>query len=415
MTDLENFKLLGIALGLGLLIGLERGWRERERSEGMRIAGLRTYGLIGLLGGLSALLARQAGPALIGFVFIALTLILLAAYSKNQNQLEDIGITSEIASMLTFILGALTVFGHVVPAASAAVVATLLLGFKPLLHGWISKLDQRELEATLKLLLISVVLLPVLPDQGYGPWQMLNPYHVWWMVVLIAGISYLGYFAIRIAGDRHGPVVTGVFGGLVSSTVVTINLARFAKNDHSRRNALAAGILTACATMFVRTLLLTSILNYALFRQLLVSMSAMSAFTYLAALLLWLKTETERDGAGDIPLENPFQLGMALKFGAFLSVIMLLSKFLQIRFGDAGAYVAASLSGMADVDPVTLSMARMIQQGLPITVAARAVFIAVAVNSGFKGLMSGVIGGRAMGFRVAGPLAASILIGWLLN
>jgi uncharacterized membrane protein (DUF4010 family) len=415
MTDLENFKLLGIALVLGLLIGLERGWRERERREGMRIAGLRTYGLISFLGGLSAMLAKQSSPLLLGFVFIALALILLVAYSKNREKFEDVGITSMIASLLAFILGALVVFGHAVLAASSAVVITLLLGFKPLLHGWVSKLDQQELEATLKLLLISVVMLPVLPDQGFGPWQMINPYHVWWMVVLIAGISYLGYFAIRIAGDRHGPVVTGAFGGLVSSTAVTINLARIAKNDDTMRNALAAGILTACATMFARTLLLASIMNNELFRQLLVSLSAMSGFTYLSALLLWLRTKAKQGNSGDMPLENPFQLGMALKFGVFLSLIMLLSKVLQIQFGNAGAYVLASISGVADVDPITLSMAQLSKQGLDITVAAHAVFIAVAVNSGFKSLMSWVIGGYAIGFRVGGTLIVSILIGLLLS
>ncbi|WP_281174005.1 DUF4010 domain-containing protein [Methylomicrobium agile] len=158
-------------------------------------------------------------------------------------------------------------------------MATLLLGFRPLLHGWVSKLDQRELEATLKLLLISVVMLSVLPDQGYGPWQMFNPYPVWWLVVLIAGISYLGYFAIKITGHRLGPVVTGAFGGLVSSTAVAINPARIAKHDDTLRNTLATGTLTACATMFARTLLLAFIMNSALFRQLLVSLSAMSAFT----------------------------------------------------------------------------------------------------------------------------------------
>lgn len=415
MTDLENFKLLGIALVLGLLIGLERGWRERERREGMRVAGLRTYGLIGFLGGLSAMLAKKSSPLLLGFVFIALALILLVAYSKNREKFEDVGITSMIASLLAFILGALVVFGHAVLAASSAVVTTLLLGFKPLLHGWVNKLDQQELEATLKLLLISVVMLPVLPDQGFGPWQMLNPYHVWWMVVLIAGISYLGYFAIRIAGGRHGPVVTGAFGGLVSSTAVTINLARIAKNDYTLRNALAAGILTACATMFARTLLLASIMNSALFRQLLISMSAMSLFTYLSALLLWLSTKAKQGNSGDMPLENPFQLGMALKFGVFLSLIMLLSKTLQIQFGNAGAYVLASISGVADVDPITLSMAQLSKQGLDITVAGHAVFIAVAVNSVFKSLMSWVIGGRAIGFRVGGTLIVSILIGLLLR
>lgn len=415
MTEMENFKLLGIALTLGLLIGLERGWRERGRSEGMRVAGLRTYGLISLLGGLSGLLAKETGPLPIGFVFIALALILLVAYHKSREKSDDIGITSMVASLLTFILGALVVFGHVALAASSAVVTTLLLGFKPLLHNWVSKLDQQELEATLKLLLISVVMLPILPDQGYGPWEVFNPYQIWWMVVLIAGVSYLGYFAIRIAGNRYGPVVTGIFGGLVSSTAVTLNLARVAKNEPALCNVLAAGILTACATMFARTLLLTSIMNFALFQQLLVSMTAMGGCIYLSALLLWLKTKTIQDGTDKMPLQNPFQLGMALKFGAFLSVIIVLSKILQIQFGNTGAYVLASISGLADVDPITLSMAQMNKQGLAIGVAAQAIFIAVAVNSGLKSLMAWGIGGGGIGLKVGGPMVVSILIGLSLS
>ena len=230
MTDLENFKLLGIALVLGLLIGLERGWRERELSEGMRVAGLRTYGLISLLGGLSGLLAKQTGPLPVGFVFIALALILLVAYHKSQEKSDDVGITSMIAALLAFILGALVVFGHAMLAASSAVVITLLLGFKPLLHGWVSKLDQQELEATLKLLLISVVMLPVLPDKGYGPWQR-NPYMSGGWCVLIAGVSYLGYFSIWIAGNRHGPVVTGVLRRAGLSTARHSQSARVAKKD----------------------------------------------------------------------------------------------------------------------------------------------------------------------------------------
>ena len=218
MSELENFKLLGIALAIGLLIGLERGWRGRDLGEGMRVAGLRTHGMIGLLGGLSGILAQQVDAFLMGFVFLGLTSVLLLAYSKSLDKFQDFSITGVIASLIAFTLGALTVFGHITLASASAVIITALLGFKPLLHGWLKKLEQEELNATLKLLLISVVILPILPDQGYGPWDAFNPYHIWLMVVLIAGISYLGYFAIRIVGNQHGPVLTGALGGLVSST-----------------------------------------------------------------------------------------------------------------------------------------------------------------------------------------------------
>jgi uncharacterized membrane protein (DUF4010 family) len=414
MTELENFKLLGIALAIGLLIGLERGWRTRDRDEGMRVAGLRTYGMIGLLGGLSGILAQHVDTYLLGFVFLGLTAVLLLAYSKSLNKFEDFSITGTIASLITFTLGALTVFGHIALASASAVVITSLLSFKPVLHGWLKKLEQHELNATLKLLLISVVMLPILPDQGYGPWAAFNPYHVWWMVVLIAGISYLGYFANRIVGNQHGPVLTGALGGLVSSTAVTLNLSKLSTQLPNMENVLAAGILTACATMFARTLLLTSLMNPALFRVLLPALLVMTVFTYLVAFVLW------QNGRGfraieEMPLENPFQLGMALKFGAFLVVILLLSKLLKIYFGDMGTYFLAAASGLADVDPITLSMSQMGKESLEVSVAARAIFIAVAVNSGIKAVLSWLIGGPALAVRVGGTLVGAVVAGLLIT
>ncbi len=414
MTELENFKLLGITLAIGLLIGLERGWRARDRDEGMRVAGLRTYGMISLLGGLSGILAQQVNSFFMGFVFLGLTAVLLLAYSKSLDKFEDFSITGIIASLITFILGALTVFGHITLASASAVVITSLLGFKPLLHGWLKKLEQQELYATLKLLLISVVMLPILPDQGYGPWAAFNPYYIWWMVVLIAGISYLGYFAIRIVGNQHGPVLTGALGGLVSSTAVTLNLSKLAKQYPNMENVLAAGILTACATMFARTLILTSVINLTLFQVLLPALLIMATFTYCAAFLLW-RSAREFKTIEDVTLVNPFQLGMALKFGAFLVLIMLLSKLLKIYFGDMGTYFLAATSGLADVDPITLSMSQMSKEGLEVNVAGRAILIAVSVNSGIKSIFSWIIGGPALAFRVGGVLVSALVAGLLIT
>ncbi len=414
MTELENFKLLGIALAIGLLIGLERGWRTRERDEGMRVAGLRTYGMISLLGGLTGILAQQVDAFLMGFVFLGLTSVLLIAYSKSLDKFGDISITSIIASLVTFTLGALTVFGHITLASASAVVITSLLGFKPLLHGWVKKLEQHELNATLELLLISVVMLPILPDQDYGPWAAFNPYHIWWMVVLIAGISYLGYFAIKIGGNQHGPVLIGALGGLVSSTAVTLNLSKLSTQYANRENVLAAGILTACATMFARTLLLTWFINPLLSQALLPALLVMTFFTYLVAFLLWKNARGFRANE-EITLKNPFQLGMALKFGAFLVVILLLSKLLKVYFGDMGTYFLAATSGMADVDPITISMSQMSKEELEVSVAARAILIAVSVNSGIKGIFSGGIGGRALGLRVGGTLIGAVIAGLLIT
>jgi len=413
MDELQHFKYLSISLAIGLLIGLERGWHTREKAEGMRIAGLRTYGLIALLGGLCGILAQQAGVLLMGFAFLSLTIILLIAYSKSLNKFEDYSITSMIASLITFTLGTLTVFGHATLTSASAVVITLLLGFKPLLHGWLNKLEQHELEATFKLLLISVVMLPILPDKSFDPWGAANPYLIWWMVVLIAGISYLGYFAIRIVGNRHGPVLTGIFGGLVSSSALTINLSRLSKTHPGMYNALSAGILTACGTMFWRTLLLAAILNSALSLILFPPLAVMGLLTYSAAYLLW-KNAMEFQENEELKLENPFQLGMALKFGAFLVVILLLSKILQAYYGEMGSYVLAAASGLADVDPITLSMAQMCKEGLELKVAAYAILIAVAVNSGVKSMVAYIIGDSILALRVGGALAVAVGAGLLM-
>lgn len=411
MTDLENFKLFGTALGIGLLIGLERGWEFRDWGEGTRVAGLRTFGLIALLGGVWALLAREADPILIGFSFLALTIVLLVAYYSSLEKFEDFGITSVIAALLTFAFGALAVFGYTVLASSSAVVVTFLLGFKPLLHGWLKKIERRELFATLKLLLISVVMLPILPDRYLDPWQVFNPYHVWLMVVLIATISYLGYFAIKIAGNRHGPVLTGVFGGLASSTAVTLNLARFSRQFPNGENALSAGILTACATMFPRTLFLASIINPALLKPLLPALLSMGLLSYLFAFLFWRTAATIYKTDTVLRLENPFQLVTALKFGALLLTILFIVKMLRIYFGDTGAYFVAAISGITDVDPITLSMSRMSKEGLAIDVAVLAILIAAAVNSTVKSVMALSIGGRALGFRVGGAMLCSVGLG----
>lgn len=410
LIELQDFKLLAVALAIGLLIGLERGWNMRTQADGMRVAGFRTYGLLSLLGGLSVLLARQSGQALMGFAFVAVTLVLLVAYRGSLKRFENYSITGTIASLTTFSLGALTVFGHAMLAVATAVVMTSLLGFKPLLHGWINRLDQAEIYATLKLLLISVVILPVLPDRYYGPLDAFNPYHIWWMVVLIAAISYLGYFAIKIVGNRHGPLLTGICGGLVSSTIVTIDLSRLAKENPQMHNALAAGILMACATMFARVLLVTSILNVTLFQNLLPALSTMGCVTYLVAFMLWRKIGDLRPEQ-EIKLQNPFQLGMALKFGALLLVVMLLSKFLKLYFGDMGTYFLAAVSGISDVDAITLSMANLSKTSQELNVASYAIMIAVLMNTAFKSILVWVVGNRWLAVRVGGTSVVAVLFG----
>jgi uncharacterized membrane protein (DUF4010 family) len=233
------------------------------------------------------------------------------------------------------------------------------------------------------------------------------------MVVLIAGISYLGYFATKIVGNRHGSMLTGLFGGLVSSTAVTLNLSRLVKHHPDMQNALAAGIIMACATMLARILLVVSILNPVLFQMMWQVLLAMAVFMYLMAFLFWRQAANFQSDS-EVALENPFQIGMALKFGALLLIVMLLTKALRFYFGDMGAYILAAISGVADVDAITLSMANISQKPAELNVAVYAILIAVFVNTVFKSTLSWLIGDKGLMLRVGGTSALTILLGTFL-
>ena len=411
----QTLYYLGVALVIGLLIGIERGWKTREAPEGQRVAGVRTYGLIGLLGGSAALLAQPLGPLLMGLMFLGLAGSLTAVYVVNLGQDEDdVGITSLVASLLTFVFGALAGLGEVTIASASAVITTLLLGYKPLLHEWVSAMKGRELRAGLKLLLISVVLLPILPNQGYGPWQALNPYEIWLMVVLVAAISFVGYFAIKIGGTNKGTLFTGLFGGLASSTALTLHFSRLARSDAAMSAMLATGILLACGTMLPRMFLLVGILNVQLLPSLLLPALIMALLIYGPALFYWWSQRSQKKEVQS-SLSNPLEIKTALYFGALLALVMLLGRALQAWQGDAGVLMLATVSGVADVDAITLSLARMSQEEITSRVAVTGIIIGAAVNSLVKAAMSFFIGGGQIGLRVSVPLLVSAVIGLLAS
>lgn len=413
----QIFFRLAVALAIGLLIGVERGWKERGAQEGSRVAGFRTYGLMGLLGGAAAVAAHRAGTLLPGLVFLGLAGVLTSAYIVNLRRADDAGITSVVAGLLVFVLGVMAGVGHTTEAAAAAVVTTLLLGYKQLLHRLISALELEELHAGLKLLLISVVLLPILPNHGYGPWQALNPYEIWWMVVLIAGISFTGYVAMKVGGPERGAMFTGLFAGLASSTALTLHFSRLAHKEQAMAPALATGILLACGTMSLRMVLVAGAFNWRLVPPMLGPALVMAVVAYLPVAFYWFSLERASTQAA-APLRNPLELRSALAFGALLAAVMFLAKALQAWFGEAGVLALAGVSGIADVDAITLSLARMNLHDLALRVAVTGVVLAAAVNSVVKGGMAAAIGGRVVGVRVGLPLLASASAGllsvWLL-
>ncbi len=406
---MEVFVHLALALAVGLLIGVERGWSQRTLPEGGRIAGIRTFGLIGLLGGLWALLGEELGQLILAVAFAALAGLLIMAYARFTKGESDYGVTTVVAALVTFALGALALRGYEHVAAAGAVVTATLLSLKPILHGWLLRIEQRELYGALKLLLISVVLLPVLPNRGFGPWQALNPYELWWLVVLIAGIGFAGYVAIRVAGARRGLLLTGLLGGLVSSTALTLSFARMGRSK-ILPGILSAGVLAAAAIMFPRILLEVAVVNRQLLPQLYLPMGVMTATVFGSAVWFWLRGK--QDVTPDTPpLHNPFELKPALQFGVLLAAIVLLAEAFRVWFGDAGIYALAAISGLTDVDAITLSLARMARVDLTHEVAVRGIVLAAMVNTLAKGVLVAAIAGRGMGLRVLPVVMVTLALG----
>lgn len=405
---LELLLNLATALGVGLLIGTERSWSGRD-NIGQELAGIRTFGLAGLFGGLAALSASHFGAAAWIAMFVVLALLTIAGYVIESRAYADHGMTTEVALLLTFLLGSLAVAETRLLAASVAVVVALLLSLKARLHGALRKLSEAELSGALKLLFISVVLLPALPNEGYGPWQAFNPYTTWWMVVLIAGIGFAAYVAIRLLGTRHGLMVTALLGGIVSSTAMTITLARL--NTEKLRPALAAGLLATSALMFPRVLLEVGLINRALLPSLLAPMVTAGLIYSAGALFYYLRAGQQPQSGAEPPLKNPFELGPALRFAGLLVVILFLVEGAQRLLGDTGIYLVALLSGLTDVDAITLSLSNSARTDLSEMVAVRGIFLAALSNSLVKAGLILFIGGRALALMTLPFMLGGLLVG----
>ena len=407
MVDLQTFERLGLALAVGLLVGLERGWRERTAAEGSRVAGIRTFALIGLGGGLAALLTGPSIGLAFGLVFAGFAALMIVAYVGDIKP-GEVSATTTVAALVTFLLGAIAVVGPMEVAASAAVVTAILLSAKPVLHRWVERIEYPELSAALKLLLISVVMLPVLPNRTVDPWDALNPYELWWMVVLIAGLSFCGYVAVRLIGAERGVMLTGLLGGLTSSTASTLHFARLSRQSAGAERLLAAAAAVACATMLPRILLVVGILNLPLLLRLLAPLGGAALVTYLGAGLLWHRPPGQQS-AVSVRVENPFEFWLAVRFGLLLAAIMLLARLLPSWLGEQGVFLLAAVSGLGDVDAISLSMARFGGASVSLPGAAIAVALAALANTLVKAGLAFAVGRAGMAWRLAGVLAASVV------
>ena len=403
---------LGAALAVGLLIGLERGWRDRDLPDGARIAGLRTFALIGLLGGVLGSLLPHFGPWPLLGGLVGLALILAVSYTQAAKTSGNLSATTAVASLLTLVLGAYAAQGSAVLALAAAVIVMVLLDLKPVLHGGLRWIEHGELRAGLQLLVLSVVILPSLPDAGWGPYGAINPYQLWWAVILIAGLSLVGHFAMRLTGAQRGIVWTGLLGGLASSTAATLTLARYTRQNPLLASAATAGALSACGVMFFRIAVLLAVLRPAL----LTTFGIFLVVTGVAMLGwgLWQGRKLAQSAEGDAAMQSiaPFDLGTALGFGAFLAVMAVLVPAVKQWIGTGGIYALAAVSGTADVDAIVVSLANMHGTGgLSTQATVVALVIATLANMVTKVGIAWTTGGVEMGRPLLKGYAISLLAG----
>ncbi|WP_022962188.1 MgtC/SapB family protein [Halopseudomonas pelagia] len=414
-----------VAMAVGLIIGFERGWQNqnngRERAagskveEGMAVTGIRTFALLGLLGGVAARLSTAGSVWVLPAVLLGVAVMLVVGYLQTVRATGDIGATTEVAALLACALGAMAVLGMPLEAVIAAVAVAVLLGFKQEIHGALRKLSRHELTASLQLLVIMLVVLPLLPNEAMGPWDSLNPRVIGWLVLLVAGIGFIGYFAVRILGDRVGLTLTAFLGGLASSTALTLSFSRMSARDRRRQALLGAGIALACGTMAPRVLAEVAIVNRDLFMPLLPGMLLLGAIPLVAmGVILW------RFKGGEVEhqpvMSNPLELKSALLIAAALAAVFVMSNAAQDWFGDKGVYGLAILSGIADVDAITLALANQANDGLADTVAARGILLASLTNTLVKAGIVLFVGGWSLARWASSILLLAVAAGatgWL--
>ena len=413
MANAEHWIGLAGALMIGLVIGLERGWQLRGLADGTRVAGLRTFALIGLLGGVTGQIAETMAAPVVAVGLAGLALLLALGYWRFGRSRQSLGITTEVAALLTFLLGVLASAGQPLLAVAGGVVSAVLLGFKPRLHALVKQIDAPELRAILQLPLPSAVILPLLPNSGYGPWDVLNPRQLWLMVVLISAIGFVGHFAVRLVGAQRGVMLTGLFAGLASSTALTLTLSRAAREQPAFSRVFAAAVVLASTTMFPRLLVLVGAISPALLPRILMPVGVITVAGIIASLALALYAKQGRTPPSQAPMQKPFALATALRFALLLALVMVAAEALRRYAGDVGVYSVAFISGLTDVDAITLSILQMVERELAPNVAEQAILIAALANTTVKMGLAVVIARGRMGWLVGAGLGLVIVTGLL--
>jgi len=396
-----------VALFIGALVGIER---EKKAAEDQHrgTGGLRTFVLFAETGAVAAWLSECVDShwIFIGGAICVTAAVLTGYVAHTRVDRSAHGLTTEIAAVVVYMLGGATLYGFQVLAVGLGIVTSAVLAFKRPLHGLVGKLGQEDLYAGLKLLIATFVVLPVLPNRLVDPWGALNPYKMWWLVILIASLSLVGYAVTRWLGVRRGIPLTGFFGGLVSSTAVSLTFARRSREHDGEAklaDVLATGLLLSWAVMFVRVLVEVAVVNRILLGRLVVPLSVMGLLTLALAAVFYRRSQTI-SGAGastsPVPLKNPFSLTSAIQFALFFALVLLVVKQVQENLPGRGLYVVAALAGLTDVDAITLSMADQAKSAVTPSLAVGAITVATLANTLMKCALVAVLGAPVLRARI---------------
>lgn len=406
MDDKQLAISFAVAIGLGALLGL-----ERERTKGGDGgAGVRTFALISLSGAMAGYLDKYMGLGQLALVlFVAIALLIVGLYVVTGMR-GDTGITTEVSALLAFLLGLLCVHGLLQLASWVAVMMALLLALKQWLHRLAGQINAQDVEATLKFAIVTLIILPLVPNTNYGPPPLdaFNPYKIWLIVVLISALNFASYLVIKIVGTQHGIGLVGLLGGLASSTAVTLGFARRSKLDAAEAPALAMGILLAWTVMLFRVGLMAVLISWELGVKLAMVLAVLSVANLGACWWLWRLSAHQPRGevkSGN----NPFELTEAIQFGLLFGVVVFLARVAQVYFGETGLYLASGIAGLTDVDAITMAMADRAKVDVStLTVGARAIIIAVLANTLAKAAMAAGIGSAELR-RIMLPVSALLL------
>jgi uncharacterized membrane protein (DUF4010 family) len=388
-TQTALYIRFGVALLIGFLIGLqrERSYEESNKPAAKQFAGVRTFSLFGLAGCAAAFAADLLSSEWVFITFVLIIGAIIAVAYLYTAFRGDAGMTTEVAAVLTILMGGLAYWDQLELAVALAVVTAVLLTMKLELRGLAARLTQEDMVAALKFAVITAIILPVLPNEPISdqpPFDVLNPYKVWLMVVLISGISFLGYVLFKVLGTRRGLGLTGFLGGLVSSTATTLSFSERSQQDKEVGAPFALAILIAWSVMFIRILIEVAAVNRALLPVVAIPIAAALIASLVYTVVLYFASKNA--GEQDVQVSNPFELRKAITFGLLYGVILVVARAAQVYLGEAGIYASSILSGLADVDAITLSMAELSGSGnVAEVVAARAIVLAGMANTVVKG------------------------------